>query len=88
MVIDHSPSNCGKTNVMINIIESPTGLRFRNIYVYSKSLYQPKCYYLRKLIKAIIEINLFMFSENDEILSPAKAYPHSTLIFDDPVREN
>uniref|UniRef100_A0A1B0G6Y8 Uncharacterized protein n=1 Tax=Glossina morsitans morsitans TaxID=37546 RepID=A0A1B0G6Y8_GLOMM len=36
------PSNCGKTNVMISLIESPHGLSFKNIYIYSKSLYQPK----------------------------------------------
>ena len=46
------PKNCGKTNVMISLIESPNRLRFRNIYVYSK------CCYLRKLIKPITEINL------------------------------
>ena len=63
------PSNCGKTNVMISLIESPNGLRFKNVHVYSKSLYQPKYCYLRKLIKPIKEINLFTFSENDEVLS-------------------
>ena len=81
------PSNCGKTNVMISLIESPNGLRFKNVHVYSKSLYQPKYCYLRKLIKPIKEINLFTFSENDEVLTPAKAYPHSIIIFDDIICE-
>ena len=81
------PSNCGKTNLMINLIESPNGLRFKNIYVHSKSLYQQKYCYLRKLIKPIKEINLFTFSKNEEVLSPAKACPHSIIIFADVIWE-
>ena len=38
-------SNCGKTNVMISLIDSPHGVCFENVYVYSKFLFQPKyCY--------------------------------------------
>jgi len=29
---------CGKTNVFISLLESPYGIRFKNVYVYSKSL--------------------------------------------------
>ena len=36
------PSNVGKTNVLISLIISPNGLVFKNLYVYSKSLNQPK----------------------------------------------
>jgi len=28
----------GKTNVLISLLESPHGVRFENVYVYSKSL--------------------------------------------------
>lgn len=77
------PSNCGKTNVMISLIESPNGLSFKNIYIYSKSLYQPKYCYLKTLINPIKGINLFTFSENEKVLSPAEAKPHSIIIFDD-----
>jgi len=38
---------------MLSLIESPNGLKFENIYVFSKSLYQPKYEYLEKLIKPI-----------------------------------
>jgi hypothetical protein len=31
------PSNCGKTNVIISLIEHKNGLKFKNVYVYSKS---------------------------------------------------
>lgn len=77
------PSNCGKTNVMISLIESPNGLTFKNIYLYSKSLHQPKYCYLKKLIAPIKEISIFTFSENEQVISPAKAQPNSIIIFDD-----
>jgi len=35
--IIYGPSNC-KTNVLINLLESPNGVRFEKVYVYSKSL--------------------------------------------------
>jgi len=34
------PSNCGKTNVLISLLESSHDIRFENVY--SKSLQQPK----------------------------------------------
>lgn len=42
------PSNCGKTNVLLTSIKHPNGLKFDSIYVYSKSLQQPKYRYLEK----------------------------------------
>jgi len=35
------PLNCDKTNIMLSLIESPNGLKFENVYIFSKSLYQP-----------------------------------------------
>ncbi len=34
------PRNSGKTNVMLSLLTDPNGLRFENVSVYSKSLYQ------------------------------------------------
>jgi len=45
------PSNCGKTNAVMALITDPNGLRFENIYVYSKSLNQPKYVFLKKLLE-------------------------------------
>ena len=36
------PSNCENTNAFITLLTHPNGLRFENIYIYSKSLNQPK----------------------------------------------
>lgn len=77
------PSNCGKTNVMISLIESPNGLRFENIYLYSKSLYQPKYKYLKKLISPIQGMGYFTFSDSESVISPEQAKKNSIFIFDD-----
>lgn len=31
-------SGCGKTNVVLGLLEHPNGVRFKNIYLYSKSV--------------------------------------------------
>lgn len=78
------PSNCGKTNVMISLIEHPNGLKFENIYVYSKSLFQPKYQYLENLLKPIKGIKYFAFNGLENNIPPShKAKPNSIFIFDD-----
>lgn len=78
-------SNCGKTNVMISLLEHPNGLRFENVYIYSKSLDQPKYQYLRKLLGPIQEIGLYEYYDSAEIVQPKDAKPNSIIIFDDVV---
>lgn len=77
------PSNCGKTNTILSLIQHPNGLRFENLYIYSKSLYQPKYEYLRLLMKPIREIGYFEFTEGDSIISPEEIRPNSVMVFDD-----
>lgn len=82
------PSNCGKTNVMISLIIHPDGLRFENVYVYSKSLFQPKYEYLRSVLEPIKEIGYYTYSNsNDPILDPSEAKQNSIFIFDDVICE-
>ena len=47
------PSNCGKTNSFLALITHPNGVRFENIYAYSKSLNQPKYKFLQKIIEPL-----------------------------------
>lgn len=75
-------SGCGKTNVMLSLLEHPNGLRFENVYIFSKSLYQPKYEFLRKLLKPL-PIGYFEFNDGDAVLSPEAIRPHSVIIFDD-----
>lgn len=77
------PSNCGKTNVMISLLTHPLGLRFENIYIYSKSLYQPKYEYLRKILAPINGLGYYGFSDATNIVEPSDAKPNSIFIFDD-----
>ena len=77
------PSNCGKTQALISLLLSKNGLRFQNIYVYSKSLTQPKYLYLEKLFADIPEIGYHASSNNDDILSPDHVKASSIMVFDD-----
>jgi GTPase SAR1 family protein len=78
------PSNCGKTNTMISLIEHPNGLRFENVYVFSKSLFQPKYQYLETLLKPIKGMNFFAFNNlENNIPSSSEVKPNSLIIFDD-----
>ncbi|KYQ53670.1 hypothetical protein ALC60_04234 [Trachymyrmex zeteki] len=77
------PSNCGKTNVLISLLKSPHGVRFENVYVYLKSLQQPKYQYLTNLLTPIEEIGYFTFSNNSNVIPSNEAFPNSIFIFDD-----
>lgn len=77
------PSSCGKTNVLISLLESPNGLRFANVYIYSKTIDQSKYKYLEKILAPIKGLGYYTFSSNDDIISPLDAKPNSIMIFDD-----
>ncbi|KYM96688.1 hypothetical protein ALC62_12652 [Cyphomyrmex costatus] len=76
------PLNCGKTNVLISLLESPHGVRFENVYVYSKSLQQPKYRYLENLLEPFEEIGYFTFSNNSDVVPSNEALPNSIFVFD------
>ncbi len=77
------PSNCGKTNLMLSLLEHPNGLKFENIYIYSKSLYQPKYVYLKNLLKPIKGIGYYAFNNCENLIPPNQAKSNSVFIFDD-----
>lgn len=77
------PSGCGKTNALISLLIHPNGLKFENVYIYSKSLNQPKYTFLQKLFEPIREIKYFTFSDCEQVISPDEAMPNSVMIFDD-----
>lgn len=82
------PSNCGKTNVMISLLEHENGLKFENVYVYSRSLYQDKYQYLIELFKPIKGVNYYPFNASENIVHPSEAKPNSVFIFDDIACDN
>lgn len=76
-------SGCGKTNALLCLIEHPLGIKFENIYIYTKSIFQPKYQYLKKIIDSIPEIGFYEFSTPEDILPPSQIKPNSIVIFDD-----
>lgn len=78
------PSNCGKTNLLINLIVSENGLNFENVYVYSKTLWQPKYIYLKNLLESVDGVG---YNESNELIASADAQPNSIVIFDDVICE-
>lgn len=81
------PSNSGKTQTIINLLLSENGLKFENVYVFSKSLAQPKYVFLEKVFAEIPEIGYHAFSNNQDILSPDQVQNNSVMIFDDIANE-
>lgn len=82
------PSNCGKTNLLINLIISEHGLKFENVYVYSKTLWQPKYTYLEQLFGPLDDvIGYHQFANSDELVEPKDVKPNSIMVFDDVICE-
>lgn len=77
------PSNCGKTNVLISLLESPNGLRFENVYIFSRTLEQDKYKYLEKVLKPIKGLGYYTFVSNDDVIPASETKPNSIMIFDD-----
>lgn len=82
------PSNCGKTNLVVGLLIHENGLHYKNVYVYSKTLFQPKYVFLEKVLQRIPEVTYKKFRDNEEVLSPQEASPDSVIIFDDVACEN
>lgn len=74
-------SGCGKTNVILSLIEHPNGLRFQNIFVVSKSLDQAKYKRIEHIVKPLKEIKFYGLKDVSEI--PEKPPKDSVFIFDD-----
>lgn len=82
------PSNCGKTNLVIGLLLHPNGLSFQNVYVYSKTLYQPKYIFLENVMKLVPGVSYFKYRDNEEVLQSNYASQNSIIIFDDVACDN
>lgn len=81
------PSDCGKTNIVLSLLTHPEGLRFEHVYVFSKTLYQPKYQLLQEILENINGVSYQTFSESGDIPPPEQVKPNSVFIFDDIVVE-
>lgn len=77
------PSNCGKTNLLLNLLINPHGVKFKNLYIYSKSLHQHKYNYLKSVISLIPDIGYHEFLDNENVIPCNEAKDYSIFIFDD-----
>lgn len=82
------PSGCGKSNALLSLIFNLNGLHFENVYIFSKSLYQPKYQILEHILSNVSGVGYFPFKENAEIDEPNDAKSNSIFIFDDVIGEN
>lgn len=81
------PSNCGKTNVMISLLLHENGLKFQNVYLYSKTSYQSKYSFLRDILISVPEVKYFVYNSDEDVIHPNDALPNSIIIFDDVITE-
>lgn len=82
------PSNCGKTNIMLTLLLHKNGLKFQNVYLYSKTTFQPKYRFLKKIFEVTPEVDMFIFENGEDVISPQDAKKNSIFIFDDVTCEN
>lgn len=76
-------SGAGKTNILLALLFHKNGVRFENLYIYCKTLSQPKYKYLFEILKPIKEIGLKIFNKHEDIIRPEEAKSNSVAIFDD-----
>lgn len=77
------PSNCGKTNVMLSLLLHENGLKFRNVYLYSKTIFQPKYRFLNEVLKRVPGVTYCFINDSKDVIHPNEALSKSVFIFDD-----
>lgn len=82
------PSGCGKTNLLLTLLLEQEGLIFENVYLYSKSLNQPKYVFLNAVFAYVPELNFYTFSDKSEVTTLEEVRNNSIVIFDDVSMEN
>jgi len=82
------PSGCGKTNLIFTLLTHENGIKFENVYIYSKTLDQVKYVMLDDILSEVRDIHLFKYHDNETVVVPEKALPNSVFIFDDIICEN
>jgi len=76
-------SGSGKTNLMLHLLQHRNGLRYENVYLVSKSIYQPKYVNLKKVYESIPQIRFNCYDNLDDVPEPENCKPNSVIVFDD-----
>ena len=77
------PSGSGKTNILLSLLFDPNGVKFTNVYIYCKSLYQPKYKLLQEVLERVKGIGYYQYEDNEQVINPKDAKSNSVMIFDD-----
>lgn len=80
-------SGSGKTNVLISLIESEHGLKFENLYLYSKTTDQFKYRWLCEMLRTIKEVGFHIFPAFAKVIHPHQMKKNSLIVFDDVINE-
>ena len=78
----------GKTNLLLSLLISENGLKFRNLYVFSRTLFQKKYKFLEKVIRSIPGMKFQTFSNNEDLIKHEEIEKDSVLVIDDINDEN
>lgn len=68
---------------MVNSFKNENDIKFENVYLHYKYLYQPKCICLGKPLKPMRIIQIIKFTASENIRHPSVAKTSSIFIFDD-----
>lgn len=77
------PSNCGKSALLIGLLEHPKGIKFQHIYVCGKTLHQPRYKKLEGIIETIPEMSFNAYHDLEEFPDFDSIPPFSVCVFDD-----
>jgi len=77
-----APSGGGKTNLMLTLLLDENGLFYNNIYLYSKTLNQPKYRFLSNVLKPL-SIGFYTFNDSKDFIPLDEVKPRSIVIIDD-----
>lgn len=77
------PSGGGKTNLLLTLLCNENGLRFKNVYLCSKTIDQAKYKVLDEILNPLQDINLFTCGEATSFVTPEDIEENSIVIFDD-----
>lgn len=77
------PSGCGKTNLIFVLLIHKNGLRYKNVYILSKSLEQEKYQLLKKIYTKVPQIHAYFCHNEEDLPTPQNCKPNSVIIIDD-----
>lgn len=77
------PSGCGKTRAMLSLLLSEFGPRYKNVYIYSTTLFQPLYQHFKLILSGVENFGYYEFQGCTNVLPLCEVAPDSATLFDD-----